>query len=128
MENKMKEFNLERALAGDPVITRGERGATQIHKFDVGIDGIDTSKYCVVAVVNGKLLTFNSSGGYYDDGQQDDNDLFMGTVKKTGWINIYNNGMWNSNKIHDSKADALSFAESQTMSVLIDTIMIEWEQ
>lgn len=44
----MKPFNLERALAGDAVITRDGREVTQLVKFDV------ESKYKLFGVVSKK--------------------------------------------------------------------------
>ena len=66
----MKPFNLERALAGDPVVTRAGEPVTQLTVFDA-----DEMDY-IYGVVNREVLSWNDSGQYYF-GQENDYDLFM---------------------------------------------------
>ena len=66
----MKPFNLERVLAGDPVVTRQGGPVTQLTVFDT--DEMD----CIYGVVNRKVLSWCDSGQYFF-GQENSYDLFM---------------------------------------------------
>lgn len=57
----MKPFNLERALAGDPVITTKGEPVEQLHLFEV--DEVEFN-YPLVGVCKGALTTFTKSGEY----------------------------------------------------------------
>jgi hypothetical protein len=75
----MKPFNLERALAGDPVITRDGRPVTQLTLFT------NTKTYPLVGVVEGVIKAWKTNGKYFN-GQEWSYDLFMPPVKREGWI------------------------------------------
>jgi endonuclease YncB( thermonuclease family) len=66
----MKPFNLEAALRGEPVVTRDGRKVNQVTKFDVA-PGHDS----VVAVIDGRVLSFNGDGCY--SAVESQSDLFM---------------------------------------------------
>ena len=53
----MKPFDLERALAGDPVVTRDGRPVTQLTLFEE----TDTD-YCLYGVAGGTLLNWRKTG------------------------------------------------------------------
>ena len=78
----MKPFNLEKALAGEPVVTRDGRKVTDIHYFSA------PAKYKVVAhIVNNSCVdTFEIDGTYLEDSESS-TDLFM--AERERWINIY---------------------------------------
>jgi hypothetical protein len=78
----MKPFNLERALAGAPVVTRDGREVTQLKLFD--IPG-DTDP--LWGVVNECLESWTADGRWRDE--EDSLDLFMAPVVKEGWAGIY---------------------------------------
>ena len=66
---------------------------------------------------------------YYDNGQEDlgrasDKDLVMASIKKEGWINIYNTK--EAGCIYDTKEEALE--NTNTGLKLKATIKIEWEE
>jgi len=89
----MEPFNLERALAGEPVVTRDGRKVTQIHVFDV------SEKYKVYGVVSDKYITCWDINGNYTHGLEESNhDLFMKPKVIEGWINVYQEGdsIWTS--------------------------------
>lgn len=79
----MKPFDLEKALAGEPVITRDGRDVTQIHCFDVSL-----VIRPVAAVVAGELLSFWKNGSYHLFNETDF-DLFMKTFEKNIWVVVY---------------------------------------
>lgn len=83
----MIKFDLERALAGDKVITRDGREVTQLVKFDC------ENKYPVRGVFLGGVYSWTSEGIYYaGDGAKHDNDLFMAPKKLSGFVNVWSNG------------------------------------
>jgi hypothetical protein len=92
-----KPFNLERALAGDPVVTRHGKPVTQLTKFDY--DG----EYVLRGVLEGNLVGWLENGCYYSSGEWS-YDLFMAPKKRTVWVNLYGDG-W-SCYWHDTKAEA----------------------
>jgi len=75
----MKQFNLEKALAGEPVVTRDGRKVTQLTLFEAN------NRYSLIGVVNGELQTFTDEGKYDVDRNSTDTDLFMETQKKNNF-------------------------------------------
>ena len=86
--NKCKPFDLERALAGDKVVTRDGREVTEIHQFKTV-----SSMYEIYCVVNGVVYAVSQEGVYCysKDGEVDKKDLFMApkTKKFEAWVNVY---------------------------------------
>lgn len=79
----MKPFNLKRALAGDPVVTRdGERAKIII---DQKING---NHETIVAVFNQCIELYYDEGKYYADGREDDNDLLMDNIEQDEIDNV----------------------------------------
>ena len=79
----MKPFDLEEALAGEPVVTRDGRKVTHItkipnHNFIVGI--IEDVK---------QIPQWASSGNFLNDHYTHPCDLFMYIEKKSVWLNVY---------------------------------------
>lgn len=79
----MKPFDLEKALAGEAVITRDGREATQITKFNVD------RRLCICAVISGRIHSFATDGSCMD--YETDRDLFMAPKKHVYWVNMYPN-------------------------------------
>lgn len=79
----MKPFKISEALAGKPVVTRNGRPATQITYFETN------GYYPVAAVVDGELCLFTRFGRYASNVVDSPKDLFMDTVKKTYFMNMY---------------------------------------
>lgn len=112
----MKPFNLERALAGDAVITRDGREVTQLVKFDV------ESKYKLFGVVSKNTCSWILEGKHINYYQQESKyDLFMNptTVKVEGWINVYVDGY--HSKFYSSKeiAEKNSIVEKPHKTIFI---------
>lgn len=80
----MKAFNLEKALAGEPVVTRNGRKVQEIHHFKM-----DKSEWCVGVVIDGGFYSYCIDGTQMRPFEEDAMDLFMYTVKKTVWVNIF---------------------------------------
>ncbi len=85
-----KPFNLERALAGDPVVTREGRKVIRITHFP---ESMIIDYRLVVLLENQNLPDFYCENGNYrrDDGETPF-DLFMAPRTETRWFNHYSNG------------------------------------
>jgi hypothetical protein len=91
-----KPFDLERALAGDPVVTRHGKSVTQLKKFDI------RGRCVLLGVFDGQLASWLENGCYYSSGEWP-YDLFMAPKKRTVWVNLYGDGLCYR---YDSKAEA----------------------
>lgn len=78
--NDMEPFNLERALAGDPVVTRDGRPVAQFAIFKA--KGRDT----LYGVLDEYVSSWTPEGCWSVDGEELPNDLFMAPAKREGWI------------------------------------------
>ena len=80
----MIEFNLERALAGEPVITRNGKKVTQLHLFNTN------TEQPLLGIIEGDEDIFNwGTNGKYNSPKETSFDLFMAVEKKSIWINVY---------------------------------------
>lgn len=70
----MKPFNLEAALAGEPVVTRDGRRVTQLTMFD------GLSDRCLAGVIDGILLQWDKNGRRYKVDSREAENLFMATT------------------------------------------------
>lgn len=76
----MKPFDLELALAGDPVVTRCGRMVSHVREVDCQI----------IAEVKGAGDRIYTRAGKYSDGFADDSlDLFMVEPRNELWVNVY---------------------------------------
>lgn len=81
VKDKMIPFDLERALAGDKVVTRDGREVTQLTKFDLDMN---TNMFYVAAVVDGGILCRFSQYGLCSE--HNGSDLFMAPKKLSGFV------------------------------------------
>ena len=79
----MKPFDLEKALAGEPVVTKDGNPVTQLIKFEV----TEGDGYVLYGVVNNKIRNFLDSGKYDKTFESHPFDLFMAEPER--WINIH---------------------------------------
>jgi hypothetical protein len=79
----MKPFDLQKALAGEPVVTRGGKKVTQVTLFDVN------NYFLLAAVIEGELFKFLENGKVNSSGVESQNDLFM--AETGSWINLFYN-------------------------------------
>jgi hypothetical protein len=83
----MKKFNLERALAGEPVVTRNGKKVTELHLFKN-----ETLIQPLYGTVEGDDDVFSwTTFGIYNPGKETSWDLFMAGEKKSVWVNVYKN-------------------------------------
>lgn len=120
----MKQFDLEKAIAGKPVVTRdGE---------PVRIICWDRNKtdYPIVALVGDKevISSFTTNGSFFH-GKQDPNDLFMAIEKKEGWVNLYitKDGFAEVDAVI-YKSDEIALLNKDIGNCYISTVKIEWEE
>lgn len=64
-------FDLEKALAGDQVVTRDGREVSQVTLFEC------EEQFPIRAVINGEIEAFTKTGEYFATGESYDLDLFM---------------------------------------------------
>jgi hypothetical protein len=79
----MKKFNLEKALAGEPVVTRDGQKVTQLTLFEIN------DQYPLRGVINMILLRFPKEGIFDLSLKNHPLDLFMAPEKKSVWVNVY---------------------------------------
>jgi len=83
--NDMIEFDLDRALAGDKVITRDGGKVTQFNIFYAEhgpmLYGYDVN--------SDKIESWETDGRYFDVPRECDSDLFMAPKHLTGFVNVY---------------------------------------
>jgi hypothetical protein len=78
-------FNLERALAGDPVVRRDGVKVSEVLRFQGG----NILKPVVTQAENGGFYLYDEDGTLYGKGIPDRRDLFMAPKTKTIWVNLY---------------------------------------
>ena len=117
----MKPFDLEKAKAGAPVITRNGSAARIIC-----FNRADADNYPLVALLHLgegiERVTTHTDQGHYCKEPGNNCDLFMAPVKREGWVNIYPNDSTGV-AIHPSRSLA---DKSDVHKVRIDCIHIEW--
>lgn len=79
---KLLPFNLERALAGDKVVTRNGLEVTQLKAFELDSD------FRVYAVLNDDVTRWTTEGKFwlFDESSC---DLFMAPKTVKRWVNFY---------------------------------------
>lgn len=124
MSTKLKPFNLEAALRGEPVVTRDGRPVTQVTKFDAPNDPNP-----VIAVIDGETQSFTLAGTYFGQSKETEYDLFMATktVKKEGWVVLWKTDI---GKVYVTGV----YTKSELLSIpnlsweKITELKVEWEE
>ncbi len=122
----LKPFNLERALAGDPVVTRDGRPVTQIAKFDI------KHPYPVVITIGGDISHYTIDGRFFE-GSESCGDLFMAQKQVTKWINLIRGKVteqvrFDSCYLYDSEEAARQEIQNHKYFHLIRTISITYDE
>lgn len=118
----MKPFNLERALAGAPVVMRNGTKILEV----LSPKSLSEKRQPVVCVnINESITTHCANGSYYHNSERPhDYDLFMLPETKTYWVNIYRaNGIYVTGGLQDKLEDAENFKDRnwiKTISFEID--------
>lgn len=118
-----KPFNLERALAGDPVITRDDRHVTELHHFSTIRERDDN----VVYTTFGEYIYRVDLNGRYLKEKESENDLFMAPKTKTYYVNVYRNEVGNvyTGCVKQSEEESVTERLEPTVNDFIKTISFE---
>lgn len=107
----MKPFDLQKVLAGEPVVTRDGRPVTHIVHYSTN------NGEFIVGLLGGDLSLWSDNGKYYPNGQfsNSDNDLFMAEnekVRKEGYVIIWpSKEYWVTTRIFDTYGEADMFKD-----------------
>lgn len=121
----MKPFDLEKALAGEPVVTRDGQ------PVKIGAYNKDVAPNCqLVGWINGGCYTWYSNGIFDSTLYESRNDLFMATktVKKEGWVNLHKTRDRVATVTGGRIYDDLHIAIQSLTHGAIATVKIEWEE
>ena len=124
----MKPFNLEKALAGEPVVTREGIPATDFHYYEG-----ERSVFNICALVDGRVGRFTADGYSHTDNMS---DLFMAPAKRTMWGIMYRDCADDNGKlylhpfIYPTEENARSEIERPINAgkKAIKVFPIEWEE
>jgi hypothetical protein len=83
----MKPFDLEKALAGEPVVTRDGKEVTDIAYFPTKDDN-----YKVCGILNKDCEWFTNKGFYIQEDDEHLKNLFMKEEIIESWVNLYQAG------------------------------------
>ena len=110
VKDKMIKFDLEKALAGEKVVTRDGREVTQIHKFDISDDNP------IFGVISDKVFSYVDTGEYHHDKRESAHDLFMAPKKLSGFVNVYSDGRHGT--VHKTNLAADDWAEEMPRDII----------
>lgn len=116
----MIKFDLEKALAGENVVTRVGQPITQLVKFKTHSGSILYGLNCDMDSIESWLL----NGNYHDSTKECDSDLFMAPKKLSGFVNVYRNheGRVYMGTIRDTKEECIINTEDADHAVLAQAI------
>ena len=126
MEEKklnLKPFDIHKAREGKPVCTRDGRKA-RIICFDAKC--ADRPIVTLVSRNDEEILLMYYRNGKLNDDKDSYADLMMCPVKRTGYINIYDNNRV-CKQIFETEGEA-KIAGNSTPDKYVQTIKIEWEE
>lgn len=115
---KLLPFDLQRALAGDKVVTRDGREVTQLFMLK-----LERSNE-LVGVVSGGAFFWSCSGCYWESGRSSDLDLFMAPKTVKSWVNFYSEG---DARAFENKQAALQHA-NWNQDLIAIAVPVEFEE
>lgn len=101
----MIKFDLERALAGDKIITRNGSPVSQLVRFKTYSGAILYGLDCDNDIVESWIC----DGRYHDTDKPCGADLFMAPKKLRGFVNLYSGG---GSSRHTSKVEADTWSDN----------------
>ena len=117
----MKQFNLESAKNGAPVMTR-DGSKVRILCFDLQ----DTTYPILAAVtkttnnVSEQVWSYRETGKVRESEGEYATDLLMAPIKKEKWINLYKESGYETEEEADANADKYG--------ARLDCVKVEWEE
>lgn len=137
----MKPFDLQKALAGEPVVTR--QGKNAIHLGELN-NGGHKDLIWKIELSSSEIVILTDLGGNHtpwEDGQERNPicDLFMAPVRKQEWVNIHyvldknapNGQYYDMPYVYpfESEQEAKSFAQEHGIPNYMTSVLIrEWEE
>lgn len=121
----MKKFDLEKAKAGSPIVTRDGRPARLLGERQ-------HPNYPIIAVVEKKgieeVYSYNTYG-YNITMDETENDLFMARTKRKMYANLYFHlEKYKLGELFNSEKEAIGSIIKDRFNNYINTIEIEWEE
>lgn len=118
----MKPFDLEKALAGEPVVTREGKKVEELVCFKANI------LYPVKALIDRCLVEYTKEGKFYTGDKPSCKDLLMAPTQKEGWVNVYKDksGTYAGQNIYDTEQEAREGRTS--ISCYMGPAKITWEE
>jgi hypothetical protein len=104
---KLKDFDLERFLAGDEAITRNGKKILEYHLFKSNIN----KPLFVLIEGNDHLTSLNKYGKHYDEDIGSPYDLFMVPKTKKLWIGIHKEQDEHGNHIASAAGNSLEITK-----------------
>ena len=121
-----KPFNLEAAIAGEPVETRAGNKVTEFHYF-----ATDKGDYPITAVISGKKCGYTKEGSFFTDGACDKRDLVMTPKKRQVWhcVCMYQGKLIVPTLWGDTEEELRKMVEGGSVdAVILGTYCTEWEE
>ena len=121
MENNLnlKPFNLDQALAGDPICTESGEDVTQLTMFNAA----SNSEYCLAGVCDGYINVWRKDGSTC----RYDKNLRMKPKKVVKWVSVAYNQLYGSYYTFAIPSDSLEQAKKTHLGQDISHHMIEVE-
>jgi hypothetical protein len=119
----MKEFDLEKALAGSRIVTKEGKEVKSLSFMP----DLTEDEFKLVGVVGGEMYRWTTEGISVDE--DDAYDLYLASERCEAWINVYRNskgGVEFGNKIYRSSTDAEDSGKSG-INKYVCTTYITWE-
>ena len=101
----MKQFDLQAAMRGEPIVTRGGEPV----QFIAYVPGADPQQQ-LVTLRDGVVSVTGIGGIYWGSGSESSRDLFMAPVKTVRWVNLNADGLALHFRTEDL-ADSASLAD-----------------
>jgi hypothetical protein len=120
----MKPFDLEKALAGEPVVTRDGRPVKIAGYNPHAVEGVR-----ILGWAGKTSRSWYYDGKYTEAENGHDADLFMAEkpkVKKEGWVNLYKSKKGFLFTRFDDSITNVTMGKLR--SVLVKSFKIEWEE
>ncbi len=121
----LRKFDLEKALAGEAVVTREGKKVLELHLFKSNVT------HPLVAIIENKnIQCAYKINGKYDPDSDRSEDLLMAPVTEKYWFNVYkdrqNRIEFNHSYAYDNEKEARENIYSEEM--YIRTICVELEE
>ena len=113
----MIKFDLERALAGDRVVTRYGSEVSQLTRFE------SDSDWFLVGVVNGSIMRWNAKGETFENNSE--YYIFMAPKKLSGFVNVYEDGDVGQVAHRTKKSAVFCRSDTKTCIACIDLSQFE---